>query len=411
MAICLFANNATSTLAGSINNVATSCNLAPGTGALFPDPDTGEYFVLTFTDSATGLVNEIVHVTARATDTLTIVRAQEGTAAAAWNAGDLASSLITAGQLEIMAQQQQADLIGGLFLVDNSGAANSIEITLPAYVTNLDQLNGTPLRIRMANTNSGTTTIDPVGFSSYALYSPNLSEMRASQLVQDGVITVVFDADSGAFFLQSITTAPTPNRGRTVVLSGAATVTVPSTAESWTVTLTGGGGGGGGGDGTFAGSGGGAGGTCILVMNATTATTRTITYSIGAGGTGGVSSGGGETNGGTSTATCGGYSMTAVGGTAGEHDASPAGGGGGGGTAAGGMVINGGAGTDGAASGGNYGGNGGASYWGGGGRASTLTSSVQNGAAYGSGAGGGYGGASVTGGAGAGGVMVVEWGA
>ena len=96
----LFANNATSTLAGSISNVATTCTLASGTGALFPNPGADEYFVMTFTDNATGLVNEIVHVTARSGDVLTIERGKEGTAAVAWTAGDLASALITAGVLE-----------------------------------------------------------------------------------------------------------------------------------------------------------------------------------------------------------------------------------------------------------------------------------------------------------------------
>lgn len=104
MAIILFANNATSTLAGSISNVAVTCNLAPGTGALFPNPGADEYFVMTFTDAATGILKEIVHVTARATDTLTIVRAQEGTTALAWTAGDIAANLNTAGTMAGLVQ-------------------------------------------------------------------------------------------------------------------------------------------------------------------------------------------------------------------------------------------------------------------------------------------------------------------
>lgn len=99
MAQILFANNATSTLAGAISNSATAVNLAAGTGVLFPAPAAGQYFVGTFNDSATGLLNEIVHVTAVSVDTLTIVRAQEGTVALNWNAGDLFANLITAGTL------------------------------------------------------------------------------------------------------------------------------------------------------------------------------------------------------------------------------------------------------------------------------------------------------------------------
>ena len=63
---------------------------------------------MTFFDAATGLLNEIVWVTARSADTLTIVRAQEGTTAKSWLAGDLASNLWTAGQAGAMEQTSVA---------------------------------------------------------------------------------------------------------------------------------------------------------------------------------------------------------------------------------------------------------------------------------------------------------------
>jgi hypothetical protein len=93
----LFANNASTTLAGAITASATSCTLAAGTGAEFPNPAAGQYFLLTFVDAATQLTNEIVQVTARSGDVCTIVRAQEGTTAETWQAGDIAANLWTAG--------------------------------------------------------------------------------------------------------------------------------------------------------------------------------------------------------------------------------------------------------------------------------------------------------------------------
>jgi hypothetical protein len=115
----LFANNASSTLAGAITNTATTVNLAAGSGALFPNPGAGQFFVMTFVDAATGLLNEIVWCTARTADTLTILRAQEGTTAKSWLAGDLAASLWTAGQAAAM---QQADLLQPARIVTASGA-------------------------------------------------------------------------------------------------------------------------------------------------------------------------------------------------------------------------------------------------------------------------------------------------
>src|SRR5450631_2092852 len=97
MSVILFSNDAVSTLAGAITNTSLTANLAPGTGVLFPNPGGGQIFKLTFIDAATGLLNEIVNVTAITGDTITMVRAQEGTVALNWLAGDLAQSLWTAG--------------------------------------------------------------------------------------------------------------------------------------------------------------------------------------------------------------------------------------------------------------------------------------------------------------------------
>lgn len=94
---------AVSFLSGPISNVATTCSLAAGTGALFPSPGAGQAFPLTFIDAATGNLAEIVYCTARSTDTLTIVRGQEGTTALSWLAGDLADHFVTAGSLNSFA--------------------------------------------------------------------------------------------------------------------------------------------------------------------------------------------------------------------------------------------------------------------------------------------------------------------
>ena len=104
MTILLFANNAQSTLASPISASATSCTLASGTGSKFPNPTTGQAFKMTFTDAATGLLDEIVLCTARSADVCTIVRGQEGTTAISWLTGDLASNYFTAGAASSFAQ-------------------------------------------------------------------------------------------------------------------------------------------------------------------------------------------------------------------------------------------------------------------------------------------------------------------
>jgi len=83
----LLTNNATATLSAGINSSDTSLTVNTGQGALFPNPGTGEYFYVTLS-SPSGSIIEIVQVTARSTDTFTIVRAQDGTTAQSFSTGD-----------------------------------------------------------------------------------------------------------------------------------------------------------------------------------------------------------------------------------------------------------------------------------------------------------------------------------
>ena len=74
-----FANNATTTTTARLADTDTTIVVASGTGALFPTLGAGEYFKATLQDTNNNF--EIVRVTARADDTMTVVRGQDGTLA------------------------------------------------------------------------------------------------------------------------------------------------------------------------------------------------------------------------------------------------------------------------------------------------------------------------------------------
>ena len=97
----LFANNASTTLASNITSIATTLTVSAGSGALFPSPTGGDYFLITIVGLTSGVETswEIIKVTARSTDTLTIVRAQESTTAAAWTTGTKIELRLTAGSM------------------------------------------------------------------------------------------------------------------------------------------------------------------------------------------------------------------------------------------------------------------------------------------------------------------------
>ena len=96
-----FTNNAATTLASSILIGATSLTVAASTGALFPTLTGSNFFYCTLQNTA-GTVIEIVKVTARSTDTFTIVRAQEGTSASAFSTGDKVELRLTAGEINLL---------------------------------------------------------------------------------------------------------------------------------------------------------------------------------------------------------------------------------------------------------------------------------------------------------------------
>lgn len=93
----LFTNNATATLASGISSGATAIALTTGQGGLFPSPSGSglDYFYATIVNASNQI--EIVKCTARAGDTLTVLRGQDNTTARAYLSGDSVSLRPTAG--------------------------------------------------------------------------------------------------------------------------------------------------------------------------------------------------------------------------------------------------------------------------------------------------------------------------
>lgn len=101
----IYANNAKSTLLGTLNAGDLSITLAAGTGPLFPTGlTTGQYFLVTV--ESAGLV-EIIKCTARTGDIITVAasgRAQEGTTAQTFPVGSIVEMRVTRDTLSTMAK-------------------------------------------------------------------------------------------------------------------------------------------------------------------------------------------------------------------------------------------------------------------------------------------------------------------
>jgi hypothetical protein len=98
MANMLFANNASSTLAAGISISATTLTVAAGTGSLFPQPGSGQYFYCTLQSAIANSI-EIIKVTGRSGDTFTVTRGQDNTSASAFASGDKVELRLVAANL------------------------------------------------------------------------------------------------------------------------------------------------------------------------------------------------------------------------------------------------------------------------------------------------------------------------
>lgn len=172
MAQFLYANNAATTIAGPIAATATTVNLAAGTGALFPQPGTGQQFALTFVSNGNPNVIEIVYCTGRSGDVCTILRGQEGTPATAFIAGDLASNDLTAGTCATFIQAAQLQQQATNYAVD-TGPVNALQIALVPQPGSLALIAGAPIRILVGHTNTANTTLTIAGLPTTTVFAQN----------------------------------------------------------------------------------------------------------------------------------------------------------------------------------------------------------------------------------------------
>ncbi|ELI8099018.1 hypothetical protein RSG06_002962 [Yersinia enterocolitica] len=155
----LSANNASTVLSAGISASATTLTVNTGTGGLFPSPVSGtSFFKLTLIDAATGTLTEIVHVTARTGDTMTIVRGQEGTTNRLWSANDIAANMMTAGTLDLFAQ---SGTLGGAALLNVGTTAGTVAAGNDGRITGALQKSAN--LSDLANTQTALTNLGLTG--------------------------------------------------------------------------------------------------------------------------------------------------------------------------------------------------------------------------------------------------------
>jgi len=172
----LFTNNAASNLSAPITAVATTLTVTASSGGIFPNPTGSDYFMVTL-QGISGSPIEIVKCTSRSGDTLTVVRAQEGTTASSFAGGDQVQLRITAGEM------------------------NDIESNLGSLSSSVSTING-----QISSINSTIAALNPVAggavyenaqtiTSNYTM-ATGKNGMSAGPITIDTGVTVTVPTDS-----------------------------------------------------------------------------------------------------------------------------------------------------------------------------------------------------------------------
>lgn len=115
----IYANNVAGTIAANIGPADTAILLGAGQGSLFPALSGGNWYYATLVHNTLGTI-EIVKVTAKVADTLTVVRGQDNTSATSFTTGSLVELRLHAQMLRELDYRLAMAIANGLATLDNN---------------------------------------------------------------------------------------------------------------------------------------------------------------------------------------------------------------------------------------------------------------------------------------------------
>lgn len=222
MTTLLMLNDAATVLASSTpasGAGSTTFTLVSGSG--FPTPTSGYAFYATLIQANNPTVKERVLCTARSGNTVTAIRAQDGTTALPWNANDQFQMRVNAGTIDQMVQVDQ--LQNTLYNGAAASGTNSLTATVAGDLTALP--DRFPLVLTAAGVNTGNVSLDlTIGSTATGVinvYKGNSLQLAPGDISAAGYpILLNYSATLGAWIMQN----PATLNGTLSAADGAQTV-------------------------------------------------------------------------------------------------------------------------------------------------------------------------------------------
>jgi hypothetical protein len=202
----LFTNNAGTTFANPVDKTDTIVTVVGGGGSLFPNPTGGDYFMVTFI-STNGTELEICKCTARAGDTLTVIRAQEGTGAQNFQITDQCQLRITALTMNTIVTAVGSDHVKDIVAGTGISATGTGSVTI-ANTGVLSLAAGTGISL---SGSTGNVTITPTSVPNLITTNFTIQESGGKLIFKYGATTIASLDSSGNFTaLANVSGAGTP---------------------------------------------------------------------------------------------------------------------------------------------------------------------------------------------------------
>lgn len=214
-----FSNAARAYLASGISDSATSITVTTGTGATFPEI-TSPDFARAVLQDANGIEIVLIIAHAAGSDSFTVTRAQESTAARAFSAGAVFGLRVTAADAASFAAKQEYLVSGtNIKTINGTSVLGAGNIQIDGGVTSFNTRTG-------AITLGSSDVTGALGYTPYNSTNPSGYITGSSPTITTPVITEN---------VQVINTNTTAVRSRVYVLTASLTLTLPATpaAGDW----------------------------------------------------------------------------------------------------------------------------------------------------------------------------------